>query len=538
MALGDTNKTKKGFFSEWLEQLQQESWQLELLISGLALFGIWESRGLLQRLEYYVDVNVTSEYEFYVEALILVFWGGWAIFMCNLLIHIIVRALWIGAIGLRYVSGDIDFDELNYSEIFRRYFKKRIGGFDEYIERLEKLSSVIFSFTFLLFLLLFSFFFVNLVFGVLVSILRQLTDAGTDAPSGAVIAFGFAFYGLGLLVFIDFITLGAFKKVKDKTFSRIYFWLYRFFSFISLSSIYRPLLLNFIDDKYTRRLLFIAIPYTLLVLFGFSMISFERYSHMPSFSSNHDYERYIDRVSIDWHSYDDQREAHYSTFSTDNNKVKKRRIRIFSLDAYEQREEYAKLFLAYQDEDSELLKRQNPDFSAFRKNGLRHIIFSRGVVKDEKEKALESREAAEIRIMSRVVRNQHDKIDEEDRTSYPDLLEYYEKYTEEDRDQLLTTIRDSYEEQSRTLYKEKLDKSMEQILANYKVSINDVSYMDSLECAYFIHPNMHERGLLCYVPVSNLKLGAHMMTVSKTYNRNECIDDCPTTTRFIPFRKL
>jgi len=64
MALGDTNKTKKGFFSEWLEQLQQESWQLELLISGLALFGIWESRGLLQRLEYYVDVNVTSEYEF------------------------------------------------------------------------------------------------------------------------------------------------------------------------------------------------------------------------------------------------------------------------------------------------------------------------------------------------------------------------------------------------------------------------------------------------------------------------------------------
>ena len=31
-------------FSQWLEKLQQESWQLELIISGIALFGIWEAR--------------------------------------------------------------------------------------------------------------------------------------------------------------------------------------------------------------------------------------------------------------------------------------------------------------------------------------------------------------------------------------------------------------------------------------------------------------------------------------------------------------
>ncbi|MFT6810745.1 MAG: hypothetical protein ACJA01_003990 [Saprospiraceae bacterium] len=117
-----TKKNKKeNFFSEWLEQLQQESWQLELLISGLALFGIWESRGSLQKLEYYFDVNVISEYSAYVGILMLVLWSGWAIFLINLLIHIIVRGLWIGAIGLRYVSGDIDFDTFNYSDIFIKY---------------------------------------------------------------------------------------------------------------------------------------------------------------------------------------------------------------------------------------------------------------------------------------------------------------------------------------------------------------------------------------------------------------------------------
>ena len=539
MALGNTNKSKKSIFSEWLEQLQQESWQLELLISGLALFGIWESRGLLQRLEYYVDVNVTSDYEFYVDALIQVFWGGWAIFMCNLLIHIIVRALWIGAIGLRYVSGDIDFDELNYSEVFRRYFKKKIGVFDEYIERLEKLSSVIFSFTFLLFLLLFSFVFANLVFGVLSTMLGQISgESNADGPTGAQFALGVVFYVLGFLVFIDFISLGAFKKVKDKTFSRIYFVIYRFFSFISLSSIYRPLLLNFIDDRYTRRLFFLAIPYMLLILLGLNLISFERYSFMPSFTSNHEYSRYVDEVSIDWHNYDDQREAHYQTFSSSNDRVKKRRIRNFSLDRFEQDYDYARLFLTYQKNDSKLLSRQNPDFTAFRKEGLRHRIFSRGIIKDEKEKNLESKEAAEIRIMTRVMRNQLDEITEEDKSLYPELIEYYQKSEERERDVLLRTIRDSYREQRKLLYKEKLETSVDQILDNYQVWLDGETYIDSLECSYYIHPNLHEKGLLCFVPISNLEKGSHMIKLEKKYDRDDCIEDCPSWTDFIPFRKL
>ena len=43
----NSNKKTKSEFSKWLEQLQQESWQLELLISGLAILGIWEGKSLL-----------------------------------------------------------------------------------------------------------------------------------------------------------------------------------------------------------------------------------------------------------------------------------------------------------------------------------------------------------------------------------------------------------------------------------------------------------------------------------------------------------
>ena len=63
----------------------------------------------------------------------------------NLIIHVVLRSLWIGALGLRYISGDIDIEKLNYSKRFTNYLKKKIGSFDDYIEKLEKLCSVIFA---------------------------------------------------------------------------------------------------------------------------------------------------------------------------------------------------------------------------------------------------------------------------------------------------------------------------------------------------------------------------------------------------------
>ena len=156
----------KSFFSEWLEKLQQESWQLELLISGLALFGIYESQDLLIELRMYVQSNSEGMTKVSQNFFIGILGVGWKIFFINLLIHVILRGLWIGAIGLRYVSQDIDYEALNYSEYFTQMLKNRVGAFDDFIEKLEKICSVLFAYTFLLFLLFFSlsFFFFQIVF--------------------------------------------------------------------------------------------------------------------------------------------------------------------------------------------------------------------------------------------------------------------------------------------------------------------------------------------------------------------------------------
>ncbi|WP_405413635.1 hypothetical protein [Maribacter sp. Asnod1-A12] len=95
-------------FKKWLDTLQQESWQLELIISGFAIYGL---------LAAYESIELKSATSAVTG--ILELGALWAIaliccqiFIFNLLFHVLLRGLWIGAIGLRYVSGDIDYSVL------------------------------------------------------------------------------------------------------------------------------------------------------------------------------------------------------------------------------------------------------------------------------------------------------------------------------------------------------------------------------------------------------------------------------------------
>ena len=537
LASSEPSKPKKTFFSEWLEKLQQESWQLELLISGLALFGIWESRSMLYKFEYYLSTNTVYPYDGLAVIFVYILWAGWGIFMVNLLIHIIIRGLWIGAIGLRYVSGDIDFDEMNYSEIFVKYFKRRIGSFDDYIERLEKLSSVLFSFTFLLFFIIFSFVFVNIVFITIGSTINSIFYPDHDGlPTGSFIVV-FLLYSFGLLVLIDFVTLGAFKKVKDKTFSRAYFWLYRFYSTISLSFIYRPLLLNFIDNRYTKNLFFLSLPYLLILLFGFRLSSFERYTYIPSFD-NERYQALVDKYSINWNNYDDLRSEHLLTFSDNEIPYKKENIKYASLTQYEYSGTHGAVFMVYQKRDSKLIERQNPDLKGYKKAGYRHSMFSPGRMSDPAMEKMIENELHEIRGMIKVIRGQEDQLDSLEQKLIVSDIESYRQMSTDDISRLRGEIENRYRKSRKAFSEDKLNKVKSAILKNYSFELNDVDYKDSLVCSFFIHPNMHEQGLMCYFPIDSLESGQHMIRLLKRYDRNDCVDNCPYFEKYLPFRKL
>lgn len=247
-------------FKKLLQKLQEESWQLELLISGFAIFGLFTIYEPLS-LSVAEAQNNQQLYKFTISFVAVI---SCAILIFNLILHVLLRGLWIGALGLRYVSGDIEYDELKYSQKFTKYLKRKVGSFDKYIATLENYCSIIFAISFLLifYVLAITFTILTIAFigNYIISNdwLPQWLSRWLGIPLMVFVSIGM------LLTFLDFITLGFLKK--KKWISMIYFPIYWLFSYITLSFLYRPLVYNFLDHKFGRRLSFILVPFYLLVL--------------------------------------------------------------------------------------------------------------------------------------------------------------------------------------------------------------------------------------------------------------------------------
>jgi hypothetical protein len=261
-------KDKNKSFTKWLEILQQESWQLELLISGFAIFLLAESYEPVHNLEYQINLLISgSAYYGFLYIPYQVMLGAWYVLIINLILHVLLRGLWISTIGLRYVSGDIDFNKLNISPKFDRFLRTNILSFDLYIRQLEKLCSSVFGFTFLIiFILISGGLFVVGIF-ILVITMEGVSTRFGDLWVLVIVPFLLLYLLGGFIYFLDFITLGWIKRKKE--IAGFYYPIYRFFSVITLAFIYRPIYYNLLDNKFGRNIVLFLIPY----LIGFTLIA-------------------------------------------------------------------------------------------------------------------------------------------------------------------------------------------------------------------------------------------------------------------------
>lgn len=253
------NDYTKPEFKKLLHKLQEESWQLELLISGFAIFGLFTAIPTITE----SLIEAENNLQIYKFVISLVATISCYILIFNLLLHVLLRGLWIGALGLRYVSGDIDYDSLKYSQKFTNYLEKRVGSFDKYIGTLEDYCSVIFAISFLLIFYVLAITFTILAIALIATLLISNDDLPKWLSQGVGITLiVFIVFGM-LFTLIDFLTLGFLKK--KKWLSIIYFPVYRVFGFITLSFLYRPLVYNFLDNKFGKRLSLALVPFYILI---------------------------------------------------------------------------------------------------------------------------------------------------------------------------------------------------------------------------------------------------------------------------------
>lgn len=282
-------------FKAWLDTLQQESWQLELIISGVAIFGLISS---FEPLYIFIERALRRATDFnYLQSLIGVFFSfiylSLLALTISLIIHIVLRGLWIGAIGLRYFSGDIDYEYLRYSSRFKSYLQGKIGSFDKYISKLEDACSLVFAISFLLVFFFISFFLSLLIAAIPFYLIDQFLSAeiGRLISIILVIFIGSAY----VITFLDFFTQGYFKR--SKWLSRIYFPIYRIMSRVTLSFIYRPLLYNLLDNKLGKRILFVLVPIFIGISWIFGLSINESNYHISDWNEKAEY--------ANWMNYED-----------------------------------------------------------------------------------------------------------------------------------------------------------------------------------------------------------------------------------------
>ncbi|MFD2585317.1 hypothetical protein ACFSQJ_00135 [Croceitalea marina] len=254
------NDYKSPAFRKLLDSLQQQSWELELLISGFAIFGLFTAYEPL-KIEMLNAENERQIYSFVVHFIALI---ACSILLFNLLLHVILRGLWIGALGLRYVSGDIEFDKLKYTDKFKNYLSKKIVSFDRYIGSLENYCSVLFAISFLLIFYVIALALVIICFVLIANFIIDNETLPRWISQGVGI-FLMIFLVIGmLLTFFDFITQGLLKR--NKWVAKVYFPIYWIFSFVTLSFLYRPLVYNFLDNKFGKRLILLLTPIYVCIL--------------------------------------------------------------------------------------------------------------------------------------------------------------------------------------------------------------------------------------------------------------------------------
>ena len=240
----------KSLLKKLLDRLQEDSWQLELLVSGFTIFGLFYAlepvNNAFQKAFYDGDILKDVYQTVLIAITILIF---------NLILHVILRSIWIGALGLRYLSGEVEIDKLKYSKQFTNYLNKKIGSFDDYIEKLEKLCSIIFAISFLLIFYVAAFFI----------IFHLVSFIGGLEPENASIFLRIFIYTIqtlllfgAFLTFFDYISQGLLKK--NKWVARVYFPFYWVFSYLTLSFLYRPLYYNLIDNKFGKKVSLMLLP--------------------------------------------------------------------------------------------------------------------------------------------------------------------------------------------------------------------------------------------------------------------------------------
>lgn len=337
-----------------LRELTTQSWNLELAISGVAMFAILQLPDLLDSAFSYMQHNFLLNDEGVPHMLIslsysmirAIFYVLFAAFLANF----VMRAFWVGLVGLLavYPSG-IHYDRIPYSTPYsQQRMADELGPLDRYILWLDKRCNIVFA-------LAFQFVFFLIVIGMLY-IVALVIYVGVKPNVSPTVWLGVKIGG-GLLVggfYLALIVLNL-KKVKEHPVgSKLHYQLLRAPRLL-LVGMYRPS--SFITNtfyshipkqRFTRTLAIFMTVFMLVFLVEYTTDQMRSNRRSSAFNSRHLYTARVDSLFVDPGAYDNQR-------------PEGELVEVASIQGDVIREPYIRLFIAYPKALDTLLTRLAPE---------------------------------------------------------------------------------------------------------------------------------------------------------------------------------
>ncbi|CAM1367751.1 hypothetical protein [Tenacibaculum xiamenense] len=227
---------KNNEVKNWLQRLKDESWEAELLVSAVAIFGTFQLfDGINWITNFFIDTVNPNQY---FTAYFICFFGLIAVsaLAAMFVIHFFLRAYWVGLVGLNSVFPDYSLEDSAYSKIYTEKILSILPKLKDSIQKVDELCSVIFSIAFT-FLLLYGYIAVfSSVYLLLYNILSEYVNSYLLMIPGMFIA-------LSLIVQIVVSVFANFKNNKEKeNLQLLNFKVVKFVSMISFGPIYKNIL--------------------------------------------------------------------------------------------------------------------------------------------------------------------------------------------------------------------------------------------------------------------------------------------------------
>ena len=225
-----SNNSTENKIPSWLQKIQENSSELELLISGGAIYGLLKlSNGFVNTLK-----NFKLVYDFQILNVDVLDYLGLFRFAISLLIigflaHLIVRAYWLSLVCLNYVfPKGINFNKLNFRKPFKVNSEIRNDLYNEIIKADKACGLILFS-TISACILLIGLSFTLILFIVCLLTLAKYEEIFPAAfYLAALVGLIFPIY---LFYILDLILSGSLRKIPFLS-----YLIYPFFKFFDILS--------------------------------------------------------------------------------------------------------------------------------------------------------------------------------------------------------------------------------------------------------------------------------------------------------------